>query len=367
MRKTIFITGSTGLLGSYLLSKLSYGNPYENTEVVALTRGRTQKDAERRLLETLRKIPHSKSARRSSLTVVRGDIAKRRLGLSKKAYDDLSRRVSSIYHSAALAEFSIPLPIIRRINVGGTRNILEFALLCQKNGDFKGVHYISTVAVAGSKNSTFYENQLDLGQKFNNTYEKTKFEAEKLVTRYRNKGLPIAVYRPSIIVGDSKTGYTNNLKMFYQPLHLFSLGLFKEIPADKKTVYSFVPADYTADAIVRIASASDIAKNSTYHIANPNMVRLDYVVDTASKYFGFQKPRFIRDRESCVKKFSELQRSLLDPFIPYFYYKKRFDTTNSESILKRSGFKWPNVNKLFLNRLYKFCIKCGFIKPKRRK
>lgn len=367
MRETIFITGSTGLLGSYLLSKLLYGNSYADAEVVALTRGRTQKDAERRLLETLRKIPHSKSARRSLLTVVHGDIAKRRLGLSTRVYDDLSRRVSSIYHSAALAEFSIPLPIIRRINVGGTRNILEFALSCQKNGDFKGVHHISTVAVAGDKNSTFYESQLDLGQKFNNTYEQTKFEAEKLVARYRNKGLPITVYRPAIMVGDSKTGYTNNLKMFYQPLHLFSLGLFREIPADKDTIYSFVPADYTADAIIRIASSSDIAKNSTYHIANPNMVKLDYVVDTASKYFGFQKPRFIQNGESCVKKFSELQRSLLNPFIPYFYYKMRFDAQNADTILERSGFKWPKIDESFLKKLYRFCIICGFIKPKKKK
>ncbi|MBN1462100.1 MAG: SDR family oxidoreductase [Paludibacteraceae bacterium] len=369
MRKTIFLTGSTGLLGSYLLNQLLYNDIGTDVEIVALCRGKTQKIAQKRVFDTLRKIPSTKSAHKASsvLTVVRGDITKKKLGLSEKVYNNLIERVNLVYHSAALAEFNIPLPIIRKANVMGTRNVLEFALACQKKNDFKRVHYISTVAVAGDRNGTFRENQLNIGQKFNNTYERTKFEAEKLIATYRDRGLSITVYRPAIIVGDSKTGYTNNLKMFYQPLHLFSLGLFKEIPADKNTIYSFVPADYAADAIIRISSSDNIDRSSTYHIANPNMVGFDYVMDTASRYFGFRQPNFIKNREFCVKSFTPLQHSLLDPFIPYFYYKMRFNTENANNILKKTNFKWPKIDESFLKKLYKFCVVCGFIKAKNKK
>lgn len=367
MGKVIFITGSTGLLGSYLLKRL-LSQDKDIRQIVALSRGKTQADAERRVLQTLKAQSSSGEigGDLSLLRVIRGDITENRLGLPSRIYDSLSKEVTVIYHSAALCDFNSPLPIMRKVNVHGTRNILDFALACQKKGDFKRVHYISTIAVAGDKKGVFYEKELDIGQKFNNTYEKSKFEVEKLVGEYRRKALPIAVYRPAIIVGDSKTGYTNNLKMFYQPLHLFSLELFKEIPADKNTIYSFVPVDYTADAIVRISLDADVGKNSTYHITNPNMVKLDYVIDAASRYFGFQKPRFIQKIKFYLKRFSQLQRSLLDPFVPYFYYRLRFDARNSKAILKRSDFKWPKIDEPFLKKLYKFCIVCGFIKPKEK-
>jgi len=367
MGKIIFITGSTGLLGSYLLKRLLSQNK-DIRQIVALSRGKTQKDAERRVLQALKAQSSSEEigGDLSLLRVVLGDITEDRLGLPSRTYDSLSKEVTVIYHSAALCDFNIPLPIMRKVNVHGTKNILDFALACQKKGDFDRVHYISTVAVAGDKKGVFYEKELDIGQKFNNTYEKSKFETEKLVGEYRRKALPIAVYRPAIIIGDSKTGYTNNLKMFYQPLHLFSLEFFKEIPGNRDTAYSFVPANCTADAIICI-STSNSDDNLTYNIVNPNMVKLSFIVDVASKYFGFRKPQFIPRKEFRFEKISPLQLSLIETFIPYFDYKLRFDGKNSRAILDKTDFKWPKIDAVLLTRLFRFCDQIGFIKTKKRK
>ena len=69
--------------------------------------------------------------------------------------------------------------------------------------------HVSTIGVAGDTEGIFYYVDLDVGQGFNNPYEKSKFEAERLVERYRKKGLNILIVRPSMVIGHSRTGVTN--------------------------------------------------------------------------------------------------------------------------------------------------------------
>jgi len=368
MKETIFLTGATGFLGAYLLRKLLHYKSHVLGNIIALSRGETQKEAERRVQQALwGQLPlRQKRGLISLLEVVRGDIARENLGLAKDIYHRIIRNVSIIYHSAAVCDFNVPLSSIRKINVAGTKRLLEFALSCQENGQFKCFHHISTVAAAGDKQGIFSEKQLSLGQKFNNTYEQSKFEAEKIIGKYRKKGLPVVVYRPAIITGDAVSGWTSNFRMLYQPLHLLCLELFKEIPADKNTRYSFCPADYTAEAIIRISLDQGCLNNETYHIANPNGVTLGCFIDAASRYFNFQKPRLIPREKFPFKKLTPLQRSLIKPYIPYFNYKLRFDTSNAQKILKKTNFKWPKINAQLLKRLFKFCVKSGFIKRKRK-
>lgn len=365
MRETVFLTGGTGFLGVYLLRRLLQHNNHTIGHIVVLCRGKTQKEAERRMQQSLwdQSPLRQKRGCMSLLEVVRGDITQENLGLSKEVYNRLTKEVTLIYHSAALCEFNIPLSVIRKINLDGTKNLLELALSCWKKGKFKCFNHISTIAVAGEKEEVFYERDLDLGQKFNNTYEQTKFEAEKLAEEYRKREIPITTFRPAVIIGDSKTGYTSNFRMFYQPLHLFFLELFKEIPADRNSLYSLCPVDYVAEAIIRISLDNNANKNLTCHITNPNMVSLDYLIDTASRYFKFQKPLLLPKEKFYLKKLSPLQFSLLEPFIPYLNYKLKFDARNSQSILIKTNFKWPKIDEVFLKRLFKFCIRSGFIKP----
>ncbi|MFH1504061.1 MAG: SDR family oxidoreductase [Candidatus Omnitrophota bacterium] len=369
MKEVIFLTGSTGFLGAYLLRQLLCGHNNEIKQIIAFSRGKTQKEAERRVHQALWGLLPVRQRRGiiSLLKVVRGDITKDNLGLSKNVYNQLTKKVTIIYHGAALCVFKMPLPIIRKVNVDGTRNVLDFAVLCQKRGKLKSVHHISTVAIGGNKQGILYENDLSLGQKFNNTYEQTKFEAEKLVRRYRKKGLPVSIYRPAIITGDTATGHTSNFRVFYQPLHLFFHELFKEIPGDKNTRYSLCPVDSTAAAIIRISLHKNSLRKDTYHITNPHEVTFGLFLGTASRYFRFRKPKIVSKKSFSSKTITPLQMRLIQTYIPYFNYKLRFDSTNAQEILSKTSFKWPVIDKPFLEKQFKFCVQSGFLGKKRKK
>ena len=89
--------------------------------------------------------------------------------------------------------------------MSGTENVVHFCY----TEKIKRLHYISTAYVAGKRRDVVYEDELDKGQSFNNNYEKSKFDTEKLLNQVvRQYDVPTTVYRPSIIVGDSRTGYT---------------------------------------------------------------------------------------------------------------------------------------------------------------
>lgn len=367
MKETVFLTGGTGLLGSYILRKLLYHKNHTIGKIIVLCRGKTQKEAQRRVQQPLwGQLPlRQKRGLMSLLEVVRGDITQENLGLSKSVYKRLVKNITLVYHSAAICEFGIPLSVIRKSNVIGTKSVLDLALAAKKNGKLKCVHHISTVAVSGDRTGIFYEKDLDLGQGFNNTYEQSKFEAEKVVEKYRKLGLPVAIYRPSIIVGDSKTGYTNNFKMLYQPLHLLCMEFYKALPARRNTLFSFVPVDYTAEAIVRISLDTKLKPNSTYHITNSNEISFGSFLDAASRHFKFCKPALIPYEDFSFKNYSPLQLDLIRPFLPYFNYKQRFSAKNSKVALSKTKFQWPKIDEAFLKKLFKFCVESGFIRKKK--
>ena len=120
-------------------------------------------------------------------------------------------QVTDIVHSAASVSFTLPLDRSREINVEGTRRMLELAELCQRRGGLEHFSYISTAYVAGTHKGEFSEDQLDVGQRFRNPYEQSKFEAERLVRAAEGR-LPIQVFRPSIVVGERTTGWTPRLQ-----------------------------------------------------------------------------------------------------------------------------------------------------------
>lgn len=359
MREIVFLTGGTGFLGSYLLKILlqSKSNP-----VTVLSRGSSKRNAEARIFRAVSS--NKQITNTDNLGIVCGDISQKNLGLPQSAFEMLTNTTVEIYHVAALCDFRTSLSAARNINVTGTKNVFEFAMRCSEKGKFKGIHYVSTVAVAGTNKGRFYEKDMDVNQGFNNPYEQSKFEAEQLVFEYRKKGLPINIYRPGIISGDSKTGYTGNFKVFYQPLHMFSLELFKEIPADGKSLHYFTPVDLAAKSIYKL-STQGVLKNYTYHIITPRGVTFGFFLDTACRYFGFNKPRMIPLEDFPEDRLTPLQWTLIDPYIPYFNYKAKFDSRKAQSALNKLSFNWPDVDEKFFGNLFKYCIKSGFIKQKK--
>ncbi|MFA5389782.1 MAG: SDR family oxidoreductase, partial [Candidatus Omnitrophota bacterium] len=324
----IFITGATGFLGWDMAKDLLED---KGSRLYLLVRGKSGTAPQERVNKLIKKDYSGDEIKgiADRIEVIEGDITGPGLGIDKKLSKRLYEEIDTIYHSAALCEFGVKWERIETINVGGTKNVLEFAKKC---ASLKRFNHISTVALAGNFRGVFYESYLDKGQKFNNTYERSKFETEKLVHAYEKEGLNASIFRPGIITGDYVTGETDNFQMFYQFLHILSLELFDELPVNKDTKYGFSPVDYVAKAICLISSGAGSGK--TYHITNPNTVSFPSFLDKAASYFGFKKPALIPKEKYDFDKLTGFRRKLIDFYMPYMIHEKiDFDLTNFSSAI----------------------------------
>ena len=326
----VFLTGATGLLGSYIL----YNLLNRNEKVAILVRPGRKETAEHRISKIL---SHwKKEAGKTILMpqVFSGDLRQPE-GLEK-----LYGQCKSVIHCAASLTFYGPQgeePWTS--NVDGTRRILDF---CDAAGVFD-MHYVSTAYVAGSS-KLFYENNLDAGQELRNDYEKSKFEAESIV---RNADFlkRLTVYRPSIVVGDSTTGFTTTFHGFYAVLKLahtlvsrLPLGstsgrsLLAALGMDGSERKNFVPVDWVTDVFDHIFSNPEL-HGQTYHLTTPNPPLLTEFVDvvqdaveTWSTLADDHDPRRA-DEEWFFKHYvNEVQI-----YRAYLQDDPQFDSTNTQS------------------------------------
>jgi thioester reductase-like protein len=198
--------------------------------------------------------------------LVTGDITAQGLGIDKKRARELRAALTEAYHLAAVYDLAVSREVGRRINVEGTKNVLEF--LGEAKG-FDRLHYVSTAYVSGDHYGTFRETDLDVGQGFKNHYEETKFQAEVEVARSR---VPRTIYRPGVVVGDSRTGETGKFDGPYFVLRamerLPSPGAFVRLGLGRGTV-NVVPVDFVVEALSRL-SASEVSRGKTYHLTDPH-------------------------------------------------------------------------------------------------
>jgi len=341
-RKTIFVDGITGLLVSFLTREILQ----KGYKIIALARASKDVSAEKRVMDAMKFVYDDEwnpEFVRDNLEIIEGDITKTDLGITNiKLKEKLISEVDIIVHSAALAELQIPINIIRRINVEGTRHILDFALRCKENGRLNKVFHISTMYIVGKKVCKVDESNLDVGQAFHNSYEQSKYEAELLTKEYSKKGLNISIFRPSMIMGDSKTGRTNSFRLFYQPLHYFSRELFSCYPGNFDCSQNLINIDTVASAMSFLLERQE---NCTYHIISPHSTTIKLLIESAAEYFGFKVPRFIPIEEFNFNRLTPAQIQLARPHIPYFNYKALFMSENTHQILTKYGFSYPKITK----------------------
>ncbi|MFH1875312.1 MAG: SDR family oxidoreductase [Candidatus Omnitrophota bacterium] len=358
-KKTILLTGATGLLGSYLLKLFLE----EGHKVYALARSKDHINATSRVINSLRLWDEtiSPSSYAGKLIVVDGDITSSDFKIETKEIIALFRsEVEMIFHCAALTLFRAPLEIMRKINVEGTKNILDFSLTCLR---LKNINYISTAFVAGNKNGIdFDENMLELGQGFYNTYEQTKYEVEILLKDYQKKGLIISIFRPSVVMGDSKEGKTNNFHLFYEPTRFFSQGFFPAFPMNLDCSLNLINIDIAAKAIFIL---SDMEKSDVYHIVSPEDTNMHFFAKLASSYFNFEMPEFIPEEKFDFSAWTDGQKLLGGPFVPYCNYKTKFVSHKTQQIMSQYNFIYPQINESNLTKIFEYCDKVGFIKRKR--
>jgi nucleoside-diphosphate-sugar epimerase len=290
----------------------------------------------------------------------------------------LAAEVGEIVHAAASVSFALPLAESRAINVAGTEQMLRLAELAQRRGDgLRRLSYVSTAYVAGDHRGTFGEDQLDIGQRFRNAYELSKFEAEERVRAHRDR-LPIQIFRPSIVVGEADSGWTPAFNVIYWPLRAFARGAYKAIPARRSTPVDVVPVSYVADAIFELAR-SDASSGTTYNLAAGDRAStVGELLELAATYFGERPPRVVPPRvyrrlvhPLLVWTGDERRRKALDAsevFFPYFAMHVRYDTRTTRAALAGTGVTVPPLRDYF-DRLMDYAVAAdwGRAQPERRR
>jgi len=357
----ILLTGATGFLGMELLARY-----LERTDrrVYALVRGADDREVALRMEATLRSLFGAGHGYLERVVPVRGDITRPHLGLAIDR-DHLAERVTEIVHGAASVSFELSLDASRAINVDGTRRVLEFAEQCHGHGGLRRLSYISTAYVAGEHDGLFSEDDLDVGQRFRNAYEQSKFEAEHLVADARAQ-LPITVLRPSIVVGEHDTGWTPSFNVLYWPLRAFARGAYSALPARGDATVDVVPVDYVADAIFTLTQSPQ-AEGSTYHLtAGAQATTVGELVELATARFERPAPRLIAPwlyrrllhpllvhASRDPRRRSALERS--KAFFPYFAMKVVYDDRLSRAALRTAGINPPPLRRYF-DRLVEFAL-----------
>jgi thioester reductase-like protein len=305
----VLLTGATGFVGREILSRFL---ERDDRHVYALVRAASEPDAAGRL------------PAHDRLTAVPGDIEQDDLGLSPEASERLSREVTTVLHCAASVSFDMPLDESRSVNVEGTRRMLRFARGCRRLERFS---YVSTAYVAGEPGGLFREDELAVGQRFRNPYERSKFEAE-LALRREGADLPLQILRPSIVVGDSTTGRTTSFNVLYGPLKAFARGAIPAIPARRAAPVDIVPVDYVADRVHELATRGP---NGTFHlVAGRNATTVGRLLELSSEELGRPKPTVLPPKlyRRLVHPWLRLKyRGLrrMEVYFPYFAMRVRFD------------------------------------------
>ncbi|MEO8705059.1 MAG: dephospho-CoA kinase [Kofleriaceae bacterium] len=278
-RDVALVTGFPAFTAKRMIAKLLSAEP--ETTLYVLAQSKFADDAQA-FLATL-----AGSAERA--TIVVGDICDMDLGLSSAEYRALSKELTWIHHLAGIYFMGVDDDTARRVNVSGTRTVLELAHDC---GRLERVVHWSTAMVSGDRKGTFYEEDLEAGQKFHNGYERTKYEAEKLVRTAMRK-LPITIVRPGIIVGDSFTGQIDKLDGPYYLMVLFATnasGLRLPLLGRGDSPLHLVPIDYVIDAAWHIGR-HESAAGKTFHIVDPAPLTARQVFDSVAEHAHTEKPR----------------------------------------------------------------------------
>lgn len=360
----VLLTGATGFLGMEVLARY-----LERTDrdVYALVRAASARQAHERIDSTLRTLFGDGRAYTGRVKAVPGDIESDGLGLDPSLREQLAGKVTDIVHAAASVSFSLPLEQSRRINVAGTRRLLEFAHRCQQRGGLRRFSYISTAYVAGTHVGQFREDQLEVGQDFRNPYERSKFEAERLVRSHGDR-LPIQVFRPSIIVGERRTGWTAAFNVLYAPLKAFSRGAYPVVPARRSAPVDVVPVDYVADAVFELASRPvQRGGDETYHlVAGPRATTVGRLIELSARYFKRPSPRvfppglYRRVIHPVVVRLGSprARRGLRkgEIYFPYFSMRISYDDRHARSCLEPEGISVTPVEQYF-DTLADFAVK----------
>ena len=320
----LFITGATGYLGQNLVPLLSKSHEH----LYLLVRKRTYIRA-KKLYEHL-----------DNVTLVKGDLTNP--DLIDEVETKLHEKIDSILHMGAFYDLQGDHKSCFLQNVMGTSNVLFFAKLCK---NLKSFHYVSTIAVSGEISGEFLEDDFKREQSFSNAYAETKYEAERMVRRLEFHDIQVSIYRPGIIIGNSKTGEFDKVDgpyYFWKTLSDFKgliPGLSKlpilPLPIDEKAILPLVCVDTVADLINESTLRKSSKKVDCYHLVNPHSPKMIDLIKFSLKKFDIKAKIIPVSNHMLIEKSFDLL-GLPKEIIHYMVTPVVYDQKNANSDLSMS-------------------------------
>lgn len=348
----LVMTGFPGFLGSALLPRLLARRP--DAQATCLVQARHLAAARDRLAGIESAAPHTVGRVR----LVVGDITAPGLGLTR-ADARLLGDVTEVWHLAAVYDLAVEEEVARRVNVDGTDRVLD---LCRDLPALERLHHVSTCYVSGRYDGEFGEEDLELDQEFRNHYESTKHEAERLVRRAMGAGLPATIYRPGIVVGDSRTGETQK----YDGPYFLATFLRRQPPVavvpavgdPDRVRFCLAPRDFVVDAMDRL-SVLDVSLGRTYALTDPDPPTVRELVDAVAGRLGrrvvWVPLPLSLTRVAVSLPLVERLLGLPVEALDYFASPTTYDTTHATTDLAGTGVTCPRFED-YSARLLDFMV-----------
>ena len=354
----VLLTGATGFVGSHLVRELL---DQGDVELSCVVRAANLQEGHRRIRNSLEFWGLWRPGSDERITPVLGNLTEVRLGMSEEDFEALGRRVNMIIHSAAMVKFMHPYHSLKPVNVNGTHEVIRLAFA----GRTKPMHYVSTAAVFPMGRHRVFREDTSIDQDLflNLAYDETKWVAEKLLERARERGLPVTIYRMGEICGHSETGQSViEHSVFAFMKGCIQLRAFPFVEAR----FDMAPVDYVTRAIAHIALHHD-APGRAFHLNNPEPLDTQRVYDWFwRKGYSFEVVPFDEWRERVLAS-EHLVDNALYPFVglleDYNVENAEFPTyecTNTLRALDASQVHCHPVNDRLLDTIFGFLTRVGF-------
>ena len=345
-----FVTGATGFIGKRLVKTLL---ARKGAVVYFLLRPESENKVPA-LLEYW-------GVGKTRAVPVYGDLTTKKLGVSADDVKQLKGQIDHLYHLAAVYDLSADEESQVKVNIEGTRSAVEFA----KAIDAGHFHHVSSIAAAGLYEGVFREDMFDEAEGLDHPYFMTKHESEKIVRKECK--VKWTVYRPAMVVGDSKTGEMDKID---GPYYFFKViqRMRQILPPWMPSVgieggrVNIVPVDFVVAALDHISHHFH-ASGKCYHLVDPVGYRIGDVLDIFSKaahapkmnlfvnaaLFGFI-PKSVKKGLMALAPVRRIRNAVIkdlgipEDMLTFVNYPTRFDRRETDAALKGTGIECPNLN-----------------------
>lgn len=335
-RESIFITGFPGFIAGRLVERLAKSE----TQFFLLV----QSEFVDKAMAEITEIAEFTNTPLESYVIVEGDITKPNLGISDDDLETIQFETTDVFHLAAAYDLAVAKGVAESVNLEGTKNVNSFVRSLK---DLRRYNYISTCYVAGKRVGEIREDELEHAAGFRNHYEETKYLAEMEVEKLKAE-LPVTIFRPSVVVGDSQTGETAKYDGIYYLIQYLKKApmLLRVVNVGNKNVrLNLVPVDFVVDAIAALARDKNAA-GKTIALADPEPLTTAELFDVIAKDLTGRKSEFAPPAKLTEwflnTPISPTITGLPKVGVPYFFISQTYDTSVATNLLKPHNISCPS-------------------------